>query len=104
RSTPSQQDLRRIRHPIGPRNQHLIAGIQQYHGHVIQRLLRPAGDDDLFWGVVQVILAFELAGDSLTQGWQASGWRILGKTLCHGVLSGTDDVAGRGKVWLSEAK
>ena len=52
-----------IAHPIGRRNDHLVAGIERRHERVVEHLLAAGADDDLARLVVEAVLALELAGD-----------------------------------------
>ncbi|MNM61787.1 hypothetical protein D3C81_730950 [compost metagenome] len=58
-----------------------IARFQQGVRQQVQRLLRAAGDDDLFWRAMDAAAEGRMAGDGRAQGWQAGHRRIAAARL-----------------------
>ncbi len=98
-----QHDVR-IGHPVGRRDDHLVAGIEGGHQRVVDGLLAAAADGDLLGGVVEVVLPLELGADRLAQRRGAGDRGILGLAAIDGGLSRRLDVVGGVEVRLAGAE
>ena len=65
--TACQQHHLRVAHPIGGRDNHLVAWVNQCHHRVAHALLGTVRHQNLGRLVVQVVLALQFAGYSLTE-------------------------------------
>ncbi len=77
RRTAAQGHHFRIRHPIGPRHDHLVARIEGREERVVDHLLAAGADDGLRGLVGEPVLTGELRRDRLAQRRDAGDRRIL---------------------------
>ncbi len=82
----------RIAHPVGGRNQDLIAFLQKGLEEIVEGVLGSAANQDFFLGVGEAVLLLVFLDDSLPQGIDASHFRVLGHSLCEGIDGGLFDV------------
>jgi len=81
-----------IGHPVRRGDDDFVAGIDGCQNEVEEALLAAAGDQDLFGGIVQAVVALELGDDGLLQRGGATHRGVLGETLVDGRDGGILDV------------
>jgi hypothetical protein len=94
----------RIAHPIGRRDDHLVAGIDGRHQRVVEHLLAAGADDDLVRLVGQAVLPLELGDDRLLQFGNAVDGGVLGLAGLDRVDRRQLDVGGRVEIRLARAE
>ena len=93
-----------IAHPVGRRDDHLVAGIDGGHQRVVEHLLAAGADDDLVRLVGQAVLALELGDHRVLQFRNAVDGGILGLAGFDGMDRRQLDVGGRVEVRLAGAE
>ena len=94
-----------IAHPIGRRDDHLVARIERRHQRIVEHLLAAGADDDLRRLVVELVLALELARDRGLQLGNAVDGGVLRRLAVADRLDGRFfDVVGRVEIRLAGAK
>ena len=95
RLAPGERHHFRIAHPIGRRDDHLVARIDGGHQRVVEHLLAAGANNDLVRLVGEAVLALELGGDRLLQFGKAVDRGVLGLAGLDGADRRQLDV-GRG--------
>jgi hypothetical protein len=96
-----QQHDVRIAHPIGRRDDHLIARIERHHHGVVEHLLAAGADRDLRRLVVELVLALELARDRRLELGNAVDIGVLALAALDRPDGGELDVVGRIEIRLA---
>ena len=91
-----------IAHPIGRRDDHLVAGIDRREKRVEQDMLAAGADDRLRGFVVEPVLALELGRDRLAQRLDAGDGRIFRLAALDGGDGGALDIVRRVEIRLAD--
>ena len=83
---------------------HLVAGLEQRHRGVVERLLGAGGDDHFFGLDVDAVIEAIALRDGIAQLEDTGGRRVLGEVRIERVVSRLLDVLGRGEVRLAGAE
>ena len=83
--------------------EHLVAVVDQGQHAEHDGFLRAGGDDDLLGGVVEAVLALELAGDRRAEWGDAGRVGVVVLVVGDRLLGGRDDVGGRVEVGVAAA-
>ncbi len=93
-----------IAHPIGRRDDHLVAGVERGQERVEQHLLAAGGGDDLLGRVVEIVLALELGRDRLLQRRRAAHIGVARLARIDRLLRGLAHVRRRVEIGLAGAE
>ena len=92
RHAAGQLDHRRVGNPVGRRNDHLVAGVEQGLGQVVEGVLAATGDDDLLVFVLQLVFPDQLGPDRFFKFRNAGHRRVAGEAVLDGLDGGGLDV------------
>lgn len=92
-----------VAHPVGGGDDDFLTVVDEGHHCIADTLLGTVGDQDLGGGVVQVVLALQLAGYGLSQGRVARYRGVFRIVLVDGELCLLLDVVWGVEVWFSDA-
>ena len=106
RLAAGEQHHVRIAHPIGRRDDHLVAGIERRHQRVVEHLLAAGADDDLRRLVVEAVLALELARRprAFSSGMPSTARVLRGPAALDRLDRRLLDVVGRVEIRLAGAE
>ena len=93
-----------IGHPAGRRYDSLIAGPEQRHAGIEQRVFGTDRYQDLLRRIVERIVALEFGGDGLFERINAVYGGVLGMTRGNGLCSSLFDVLWRIKIGFAGSK
>jgi hypothetical protein len=97
-------DLFHQRRPPRHVGDHLVAGAEQHHDGVVERLFAAGGDDGLGGGVLDAVVVAIAADDRLLQLLGAGVGRVLGEVGVDRGLGRLADMLGRGEIRLPGAE
>jgi hypothetical protein len=104
RRRAGERDDLRVAHPVGRRDDHLVAGVERRHQRVEQHLLAASADADFVDRVVDAVLALELLGDRRLELWDAVDRGVFGLALADRADRGFLDVVGGVEIGLAGAE
>ena len=96
-----QQHHVRVGHPIGRRNDDLIAWVQQGLGQIVETLFAATGHQHLFGFVIETVLALEFGDNRLLQPRGAVDGGVFGEPVLNRPDGGLFDMLGGVKVRLA---
>jgi hypothetical protein len=103
--TASEGDGLRIRGPIGSREDHFVAGVQQRGEGVVDRMLAAVGHQDVGRRALEAAVAQGLGGKCFLElGLAADGAVFVVDRVAAGFDRGLDDVGRRREVGLTGAE
>jgi hypothetical protein len=101
RHAVAEQHHLRIGHPVGRRDDHLVARVEGGQHGVEDDLLAARGDDGLGGLVVEAVIALHLGADRLTQGGRSRHGRVPRVVVADRLDPGFLDVVGGREVGLA---
>ena len=93
-----------VGNPVGSRDDDLVARIDKALNQLEDALLGTRGDNDLLGFELEIVVAFELIADSLTQVGITRNGRIVGEVLVDGLLGGFLGLVGGVEVGFADRK
>jgi len=93
-----------VRHPVGNRDDHFIARIDQRLHQIEDRVLAADGRDALLRRIGRSVAALVIVADGLFQFHRAADGRVLGEVLPQRFNRRVFDIVGRRKIRLACAE